>query len=193
MENQVLLAKIGIIVTEISDQHRSLSAGSGILPEADLEICLANSRLLLEYVEVLQKLNRALPQALVIDPVVRVFHTLPPAQSIPPALQPADQARNIHSVLSEATMSSTVLNKLDKRPVRHLHEGISLNQRLLFIRALFNGNADVYERTLGSLENFKTLDEALDYVDTQVGPAYDWASKESQVGALKELLTRRFS
>lgn len=217
MDNQALLGKIGIIVTEIRDQYHLLSAHSGIPAETDIEICLANTRLLAEYLEILQKMNRAgaplltslpvsvLPQAVLAQPVLAqpalaqpvlaqpVLVIDPLALPLPlPSAAEAETPRNVHSVLSAANPNPNILNNFDKRPVSHISQGISLNQRLLFIRALFNGSAEEYERTMGTLDNFMTEAEALDYLDQHIAPRYDWSSRETHAEVLKSLLTRRF-
>lgn len=207
MDNQALLGKIGIIVTEIRDQYHLLSAHSGIPAETDIEICLANTRLLAEYLEILQKMNRAgaplltslpvsaLPQAVLPQPVLAqpVLVIDPLALPLPlPSAAEAETPRNVHSVLSAANPNPNILNNFDKRPVSHISQSISLNQRLLFIRALFNGSAEEYERTMGTLDNFMTEAEALDYLDQHIAPRYDWSSRETHAEVLKSLLTRRF-
>lgn len=56
---------------------------------------------------------------------------------------------------------------------------IGLNERLAFIKHLFNGNSSDYNRVLSQLNTFSSLDEAQKFIQLVVKPDYNhWQGKE---------------
>lgn len=56
---------------------------------------------------------------------------------------------------------------------------IGLNERLSFIKNLFDGNSSDYNRVLSQLNTFSSLDEAQKFIQLVVKPDYDhWQGKE---------------
>lgn len=54
-----------------------------------------------------------------------------------------------------------------------------MNERLAFIRHLFDGNTADYNRVLSQLNTFNSLEEARKFIDKIVKPDYNhWQGKE---------------
>jgi hypothetical protein len=68
-------------------------------------------------------------------------------------------------------------------------KSLSLNDRFMFQRDLFQGNADAMNKALLQLHSFHTLNDALDYLDTNY--SIRWDSDSGIV--FRDLLDKRFS
>ncbi|MEQ3655540.1 MAG: hypothetical protein ABNH00_06725 [Dokdonia sp.] len=70
---------------------------------------------------------------------------------------------------------------------------IGLNDRLSFIKHLFNGSTEDYNRVLSQLSTFQTSDEAKKFVQTMVKPDYNqWEGKEAQEEKFISIIDAKF-
>lgn len=80
----------------------------------------------------------------------------------------------------------------DKLKSGELH--IDLNDKLAFIKHLFNGKTEEYERVTSQLNTFNTLGEAQHFIHNIVKPDYNnWEDKDTYVERLLIILEKRFS
>lgn len=70
---------------------------------------------------------------------------------------------------------------------------IGLNDRIAFVKNLFNGQQEDYNRVISQLNTFKTEKEALDFVNTMIKPDYDWAAHEDLEVRFLEIVSRKFA
>lgn len=70
---------------------------------------------------------------------------------------------------------------------------IGLNDRIAFVKNLFNGQQEDYNRVISQLNTFKTEKEALDFVNTMIKPDYDWAAHEELEVRFLEIVSRKFA
>jgi len=98
-------------------------------------------------------------------------------------------------------MMSAQLNKSGSKPAEHSHvqpvtdlkQAITLNDKLLYIRDLFNGYNLAYSEAIDILNRFSTFAEAEDFLKTNYAAKNHWGSKEATVDKFYELLRRRYS
>lgn len=69
---------------------------------------------------------------------------------------------------------------------------IDLNDRIAFVKHLFNGNQLDFNRVVSQLNTFKTEEEASFFIKKMVKPEYDWSQKEEYEMRLMEIIERRF-
>ena len=69
---------------------------------------------------------------------------------------------------------------------------IGLNDRIAFVKYLFEGNQEDFNRVLSQLNTFKTESEAKSFIYKLVKPDYDWSEKEELEERLISLIERRF-
>lgn len=69
---------------------------------------------------------------------------------------------------------------------------IDLNDRIAFVKHLFNGNQSDFNRVVSQLNTFKTEEEANFFIKKMVKPEYDWSQKEEYEMRLMEIIERRF-
>lgn len=81
-----------------------------------------------------------------------------------------------------------------KPPASHidnLKSAIIINDKFMFINELFEGNLREYNETIETLNGFKTLDQAADYLDLMRKKNF-WNTGSIAFKKLKELVERRF-
>ncbi|WP_457617070.1 hypothetical protein [Lutibacter sp.] len=70
---------------------------------------------------------------------------------------------------------------------------IGLNDRIAFVKHLFDGSQEDFNRVLSQLNTFKTQQEAVTFINTIVKPDYNWEAKEEYVDRLFTLIERKFT
>ena len=80
-------------------------------------------------------------------------------------------------------------SKLQQKKVSDLNRAISFNDKFLFIKELFKGDAQAYEDTIAKLNSFDTLDKALIYIQDN----HSWDATSEAANHLVELLQRKYS
>lgn len=91
----------------------------------------------------------------------------------------------------EAVREEIKPKKLNDRATRGLSFG--LNDRIAFIKHLFNGSASDYNRVLSQLNTARSKDEAFNLINTMVKPDYNsWEGKEVYENRFMELVGRKF-
>ena len=69
-----------------------------------------------------------------------------------------------------------------------------MNDRVAFMKHLFDDNSEDYNRVLSQLITFDTLQEARDFLDNFVKPDYnDWKGKEEYAERFMEIIEKKFS
>jgi len=71
---------------------------------------------------------------------------------------------------------------------------IGLNDRLAFIKHLFNNNIDDYTRVLSQINTMSSLQEASSFINENVKPDYNnWTDKNEYEERFKEIVEKRFN
>lgn len=69
---------------------------------------------------------------------------------------------------------------------------IGLNDRIAFVKHLFNGNQDDFNRVLSQVNTFQSLDEVEQFIEHIVKPEYSWGSKEEYEERFMEIVRSKF-
>ncbi len=71
---------------------------------------------------------------------------------------------------------------------------IGLNDRLAFVKHLFNDNVEDYSRVISQVSSMKSYDEVTSYIETQVKPEYDyWLKKEMYSERFMNMIEKSFN
>ncbi|XRE43454.1 hypothetical protein ACIVBQ_001658 [Tenacibaculum discolor] len=70
---------------------------------------------------------------------------------------------------------------------------IDLNDRIAFVKHLFNGDQNDFNRVVSQLNTIKTEKEAKKFINKMIKPDYDWSEKEEYENRLLEIIERRFA
>jgi len=95
--------------------------------------------------------------------------------------------KSVNEVLSNET-NNNLENKLSNSPVNNIKENIGINDRYLYIRELFNGNADAFSTAVTELDKLHNIQEAVDYLQQN----YKWKKNETSLKFIN-LVKRRFA
>ncbi len=91
------------------------------------------------------------------------------------------------------TAKTELADRLQDSPVKDLKKAIGINDRYLYINELFNGNEDMFERTLKTLNSFSILPEAEYWIQRELTLKMGWKEENPQVQQFIQLVKRRFS
>ena len=69
---------------------------------------------------------------------------------------------------------------------------VGLNDRIAFVKHLFENNQEDFNRVLSQLNSFKNEEEAKDFIKKMVKPDYDWSAKQDYEDRLINLIERKF-
>jgi hypothetical protein len=70
---------------------------------------------------------------------------------------------------------------------------IGLNDRIAFVKHLFEGSQEDFNRVMSQLNSFKEEKEAKRFLNKMVKSDYDWSGKEEYEERFLNLLERKFS
>ncbi len=74
------------------------------------------------------------------------------------------------------------------------HLKVDLNNRLAFVKHLFNGSAEDYNRVVSQLNTIDTEERSISFVTNMVKPDYNnWSGKEEYEERFMEFIVRKFS
>tara|TARA_B100000795_G_scaffold124002_1_gene92487 strand:- start:11040 stop:11789 length:750 start_codon:yes stop_codon:yes gene_type:complete len=69
---------------------------------------------------------------------------------------------------------------------------IGLNDRIAFVKNLFNNQQEDYNRVISQLNTFKSEKEAIQFINKMVKPDYNWSEQEELETRFLEIITRKF-
>ena len=70
---------------------------------------------------------------------------------------------------------------------------IGLNDRIIFVKNLFDGSQEDFNRVISQLNTFKTEKEAKKFISKMVKPDYNWSEQEELENRLLAIVERRFA
>lgn len=95
---------------------------------------------------------------------------------------------SLNEILSAQRESKTSVSK----PITDLKSVISLNDKMLFIRELFNGYNLAYSEAIEILNRFDTFEAADNFLLKNYADKNNWSQKQATVDRLYEILNRKF-
>lgn len=89
------------------------------------------------------------------------------------------------------TKDNSIAAKYQDASIQSLTKAIGLNERLLFIRELFNSRVDMYEHFIKELDSFNTYRGAMTFY-SEMKVRYNWFQETDALKKLVELIERKF-
>jgi len=96
-------------------------------------------------------------------------------------------------ILAQLGNTSRVSDQLSTQPVADLKSAISLNDKLLYIKDLFNGYSLAYSEAIDLLNRMKTFEEAEKFLTASYATKNNWKDKQDTANKLFDLLRRKFN
>jgi len=99
--------------------------------------------------------------------------------------------QKISSQLGDKVFART--DELNVKPISDIKLAITLNDKLLYVKDLFNGYNLAYSEAIEILNRFNTFDEAMRFLKTNYVIKNNWDSKPATTEKFYELLKRRYT
>ncbi len=99
----------------------------------------------------------------------------------------------VNDLLSKNISQETVASQFNSRQSKDLKSMISLNDKLLFVRDLFNGYSLAYSEALELVNRFDNFEAADNFLKQNYASKNSWAAKQDVADKFYEILNRRFS
>ena len=108
----------------------------------------------------------------------------------------AESRQNVIPISRNFSDTSNVISINKENLNDRVSKGITigLNDRIAFMKHLFNNSSEDYNRVLSQLITFDTLDEAKNFIDDMVKPDYNnWDGKDEYEQRFMEIVEKKFS
>jgi hypothetical protein len=87
----------------------------------------------------------------------------------------------------------TLIQKHSKRKVLEIKEAITLNQKFIFIKELFNGDASEYNNMLSSIDQCDNYQSALHLLNNNYKQKWNWSQDKEEVKEFYSIVERKFT
>jgi len=104
-----------------------------------------------------------------------------------------DNNSAVSDLNSNQKREPSLLNRLGNLPVKDIRKAIGLNEHLLFIKTLFQGDPAIYDRTLSMIDTFNTADQAFQFLQDEISGPFNWESKKAVAELFKNIVNRKFA
>lgn len=111
-----------------------------------------------------------------------------------PQEDPSDNDYEIETIGDklQQEQTRTLADKYEQAILTSLQHSIGINDKFLFVNELFNGSMEKYNRSIGNLDDLKTLNGALIYLN-ELRVELQWNSSNEAYKKLLELVHRKFN
>lgn len=104
-----------------------------------------------------------------------------------------DRVPTLNEVLSAGKKIETVVSTINQSQEKDLKSMIKLNDKLMFVRDLFNGYSLAYSEAIDFINRFDSFEAADKFLKHNYADKNRWSEKQSSVDQFYEVLSRRFS
>ena len=95
---------------------------------------------------------------------------------------------SINDILKDSQKAKDLASKYIDQPISNLKANITINNKIWYIKELFNEDADLFNQSLSDLNKMNNLDQALQYINQH----FNWNQEEDSFLSFIELVFRRF-
>jgi hypothetical protein len=133
------------------------------------------------------------PEPYTEPPVVTPTPMAAAAQVNAPVTQPTNTApQTLNDKIAQQQNAATIANQLEQNPPADLKAAISLNDKLLFIKDLFNGYNMAYNEAIDVVNKCKDFNEADTFIQQHYAHKNQWIDKREAAERFYVLLRKRF-
>jgi hypothetical protein len=94
----------------------------------------------------------------------------------------------INEVLKHEHQKKDVSAIMQSKPINNLESAVGINEKFLFIKELFNGDTETYDKTIRIINNSSNFNEAYNYLNQ----TFAWDMNNNYVQKILDLIRRRF-
>jgi hypothetical protein len=105
---------------------------------------------------------------------------------------------SLEDELKDTIAADVVADLFENAPKKSLNDKvrddiqIGLNDRIAFVKNLFGGSQEDFNRVVSQLNSFKTEKEAKKFINKMVKPDYNWADNEDIEQRFMSIVERKF-
>jgi hypothetical protein len=105
-----------------------------------------------------------------------------------------DDLPTVNDLLKKEVVSNaTPISDLAfSRPIKSIVDGVSLNQKFVFIGRLFDGDINSYNKAVEDLDNCLNFGEAKNLMNKALAPKYNWIMAAEEANDFLEVVGRKF-
>ena len=138
-----------------------------------------------------------LPEPVAAEPEPEIKEETKPAPVVVTAthtriLVEEEQVITLNQRMSAQMGASRVSDQLVGQPISDLKSAITLNDKMLYVKDLFNGYSLAYSEALDILNRLKTFEEAQSFLKGSYATKNNWAEKQATADKFYALLQRRY-
>jgi hypothetical protein len=133
------------------------------------------------------------PPVEIVKPFAQTVFPEPPKPKAAqkPLIKPANE-RVDQSELFEEKMKKELSDKLGEMPIDDIRKAMGLNEKIIFLNDLFDGNQHEFDTAVSTLNNVGSYEAAKNHL-ALLASRFDWASKEKQAKPFIRLVKRRYN
>ena len=172
---------------KVIDEETLLKAGGSEDEEdrADLEVAENNDKEEIQTENFEEANDDIYVKEVIISERTIAVPVEPKAEDIP--------AQTVNDMLSKSIPQQTVGGQFTSLQPKDLKGMISLNDKLLFVRDLFNGYSLAYSEALELINRFDSFEAAENFLKQNYAVKNNWTNKQDVADKFYEILSRRFA
>ncbi len=207
MNKQVYIDKIAIITDELQQITSSWLRNDYQITELEVENYLSNIRYLTEQSALLKRylleaenevVSNIMPEQVIVEPTLDHSNSMDDlhmhiseVQTQKPVEESISEEQTLHQKLSaqvkEHSIADTLKNNYFNRELT-----FSLNEKILFIQQLFNGDEKDFNKVIAHLTTLDSMEEVDFYLCATCFTQYDWENKADTKSQFYKMLESRF-
>ncbi|MBK0382417.1 hypothetical protein I5M32_05530 [Pedobacter sp. SD-b] len=128
-----------------------------------------------------------------IDPVEEpIIKLADKVMDMPKETKPAEEKRLTLNEMLSAKLGKNMDGNGSTKQIADLKTAISLNDKMVFIKELFNGYNLAYSEAIEIINRFETFDAADNFLQKNYALKNDWSLKQTTVDRLYQYLDKKF-
>ena len=131
------------------------------------------------------------------------FNTLLEDEEMPTlAMQTKKEVFELNDIIQNETKSFNDIFKVERQevataivdaPIKDLRKAIGINEKYLYINELFQGDENMYERSIKTINGFTVYPEAEHWIKRELHTKLCWITDNQTVKQFDQLIRRRFA
>jgi hypothetical protein len=168
------------------------------LTKEELEVIEEKTQLKVQYSDDLETITEELPESVIIEenstePEIKILESVTSEEPLMIKSDLEEQSLTMNDILASQTSQNTLSSQFNQRQVNDLKSLINLNDKLLFVRDLFNGYSLAYSEAIEILNRFDNFESADNFLKQNYLSKNNWAEKQHVADKFYEILNKRFS
>jgi hypothetical protein len=168
------------------------------LTKEEFEVIEEKTQLKVQYSDDLETITEELPESVIIEenstePEIKILESVTSEEPLMIKSDLEEQSLTMNDILASQTSQNTVSSQFNQRQVNDLKSLINLNDKLLFVRDLFNGYSLAYSEAIEILNRFDNFESADNFLKQNYLSKNNWAEKQHVADKFYEILNKRFS